>query len=201
MSSAGQLTTVNNNIQPQLLPGPPNITYEISKGTDEMLYSTGKNIKEVPDKYSFHLDRIVELITGTPPSSNHNYWQWDNGMRTYLLFLYSLIIFGIAVFIFKLIAFTSILSHKGLVENNPLVRYLTSGIQQGFENMQYEPKYTISGIIYSIYLGITSCVQSLPQSLRTFDKSVITLKRNISKDLFQPVLLKYVMPVMDSFSP
>ena len=189
-----------------IIPGTiiPETIIPISKGTDEILFSMGKNIKEFPDNSISYLGEGLEHIpyifdykhrSLTYPE---NYWSWNNGMKTYLLFLYLLVIFGISVFIFKLIAFTSILSHKGLVNNNPLVKYLTSGIQQGFEEMQYKPKYTFLGIIYSVYLGIVTRFNSLPKSLVNFDNAIIQLKRNIEKDIFQPFLVHYIFPIMNN---
>lgn len=193
---------------------------------DKMLYDIGKVVVESADgKLPVHLEmnpygtfskkwetaktntnnRITWIIPGFPKISNiynitssNNYWVWANGMKSFLLFLYTMVAFGIAIFIFKLIAFNSILSHKDTVSNDPLVRYLRVN-DLGFQNLKDAPKTSILGMIYSMYLGIISTYNNSIAFILTTNQNMNKLKRNIDKDLFQPFLLKTIVPIIDNF--
>jgi len=120
-------------------------------------------------------------------------------MKTYLLFLITFVLFGVAVFLYKLIAFTSILHHKGMMKNDPLVNYLAQKITDNFENLKHEPKTSIRGMIYSMYLGTISTYDSINEFIQNSDKNIKQFKYNVDQDIFQPLLLKTIVPIVDNF--
>jgi len=167
---------------------------DVTKGVDETLFYTGQQISKLPSVSSYYFNKWFPKLSQIIQYGDESYWSWNIGLKPFLLFFVVFVMFGIAVFLFKLIAFTSILSHKDAVRTDPLVNYLRAS-SVGFENqtkMSTNLQHDLTNFVQSTYLGGIDFVKRFVDEMNRF-------KTNVDNDLFQPFLLKNIVPIVDNF--